>query len=80
MSDNPQPTYCEDCDHAIRRLDGSKTDMPAYRWLCLKTPRAVNGNFVSRALTVEEPYYRCSVVNSAGDCRRFTPRRETANG
>lgn len=70
------PVWCEDCDHAIRHLDGAKSDMPAYRWLCIKAPRNPAPNFVSRSLAVEEPYYRCSVVNPQGDCRRFEPRRE----
>jgi hypothetical protein len=77
-NDAPQDgaVYCEDCDHAIRRLDGAKGTMPAYRWLCLQAPRNMAPNFVSRSLTVEEPYYRCSVVNGDGHCRKWTPARD----
>lgn len=74
-----ESVYCEDCDHAIRRLDGTKSELAAYRWLCIKAPRKPVPNFVSRSLAVEEPYYRCSVVNPQGDCRRFQTRRDAAN-
>lgn len=71
--------WCEDCDHAIRHFDGAKSEMPAYRWLCIKAPRKPVANFVSRTLAIEEPYYRCSVVNARGDCRWFEPKREAGN-
>ena len=67
--------YCEDCDHAIRHFDGAKSDMPAYRWLCIKAPRAPSPNFVSRSLAIEEPYFRCSSVNPAGRCVWFDAKR-----
>ena len=73
------PVYCCECDHAIRHLDGSKSELPAYRWLCMRAPRKPLPNFVSRTLAIEEPYYRCTVANADGQCSRYEPRREAVH-
>lgn len=75
-ADQAQPVYCDTCRNSIRRLDGK--DLSAYRWLCGATPRNLKPNFVSQRLLIEEPYYRCSIINDDGQCSRFEPM-ERAN-
>jgi hypothetical protein len=73
-----EPTICEECDNCIRNVDGGKANLPAYRWLCMARPRDDIGNFVSRSLRINDPYYRCRDVND-GDCRLFTQIRTPAH-
>ena len=75
--DNPEPVWCEDCRHVIRRLDGR--DLKAYRWLCGMARRNLKPNFVSRQLLIEEPYYRAAIVNDDGRCHSYE-RLESAHG
>lgn len=70
-----KPVFCDGCAHALRRLDGK--DLPAYRWLCMAAPREDVPNYVSRALRLSEPYWRCAVMNQAGDCRRHQPEEKS---
>jgi hypothetical protein len=75
------PTYCEDCTHAqtyVVSHTGNKSELPAYRWLCMRRPRGDERNFVSRTLRVAEPYYRCGDVND-GNCQLYAAKREPAH-
>lgn len=78
-ADTDNPVWCENCDSCIRALDGAKSEMPAYRWLCAKAPRPDTNNFVSRTYRITEVYYRCHIVNADGQCSRYEPRREATN-
>jgi hypothetical protein len=69
-----EPVYCEVCRYAQKYLvnpGGKRTELPVRAWLCMQAPRDDRNNFVSRKMRVEDPFYRCSIVNTNGECRRF---------
>lgn len=66
---DPGYVYCCDCRFVTRKLDGR--DLPAYRWTCVRAPKPLKPNFVSREHLLEEPNYRCSVANADGHCSRY---------
>jgi hypothetical protein len=80
MADVVWATYCDACANCQTytvSVGGTRSELPAWRWLCMASRRDDTNNFVSRTHRLVEPYYRCSVVNT-GDCRLYEPRREVA--